>query len=601
MNSNSNNNNNNNNNNKSERRISAFSDMSHGSQVSDISNNSGDQYDPAGLLSVPGSGAPKQSGGLEIGAAAKGKFDRSSFLENIFGTGDEADSKKEGDAKSGTVPFNPKGELRARWDAAIIFLSLYTCVAFPLRITFGSNKFSGFSGFDLFVDACFITDVVLNFYTGYDDGGLTVMSKLDVRRNYLQNHLIIDCISSIPTDIFLLAGQGLSKIGGLYLRLPHLLRIFRLSRFFRYLQRWQDTLPFNTSVHRIIKLLLVVLLFSHFNACLQFYITELENFPENGWVYRSCAGDSPYSTCLIEASPTTQYLFALFKSLSHMLCIGYGQEAPRTQGEIWITIFSMLMGASFYIVMIGMMSSIMLAMDRAGARYREQMVVWKEYFAFLSLPHELRKRVTSHFERRWYTRKFFDEAEMLNELSPFLRHDVMMHLCKDLVNQTPLFRACKPIVVTSIVPLLIPMSMTQGELVYSSGTIADGLFFILSGTINIESAQGDLYTVLKHGSYFGEYPLLYPSVQTRSASARAASFVELFFLSKKNFEEITMIFPELLDLMRSIADAREAIFKAQNSGRTPSKAALKSEERKKERQSFRRASAILLKKAALED
>ena len=53
--------------------------------------------------------------------------------------------------------------------------------------------------------------------------------------------------------------------------------------------------------------------------------------------------------------------------------------------------------------------------------------------------------------------------------------------------------------------------------------------------------------------------------------------------------------------MRSIADAREAIFKAQNSGRTPSKAALRSEERKKERQSFRRASAILLKKAALED
>ena len=592
---------NSNNSNKVERRISAFSDMSHGSQVSDLSNTSGD--DPAGgLLSgtLEGPGAPRHPG-LEMGGGKGGKFDRSSFLENIFGTGDDADKEKVGGGQAGTVPFSPKGQLRARWDATIIFLALYTCVAFPLRITFGSNGFTGFSFFDVLVDAIFIADVVLNFWTGYDDGGLVVMTTTDVRDNYLRNHVVVDAISSFPTDLFLLASKSMSMTGSLYLRLLHLVRILRLSRFFRYLGRWQDTLPFNTSVHRIIKLLLVVLLFSHFNACLQFYITELEGFPENGWVYRSCADDSPYSTCLIEAKPTTQYLFALFKSLSHMLCIGYGQEAPRTQGEIWITIFSMLTGASFYIVMIGMMSSIMLAMDRAGARYREQMVVWKEYFAFLSLPHDLRKRVTSHFERRWYTRKFFDEGEMLAELSPFLRHDVMMHLCKDLVSQTPLFRACKPIVVTSIVPLLIPMSMTQGELVYSSGTIADGLFFILSGTINIESAQGDLYTILKHGSYFGEYPLLYPSVQTRSASARAASFVELFFLSKKNFEEITKIFPELLDLMRSIADAREAIFKAQNSGRTPSKAALRSEERKKERQSFRRASAILLKKAALED
>ena len=257
---------NSNNSNKVERRISAFSDMSHGSQVSDLSNTSGD--DPAGgLLSgtLEGPGAPRHPG-LEMGGGKGGKFDRSSFLENIFGTGDDADKEKVGGEQAGTVPFSPKGQLRARWDATIIFLALYTCVAFPLRITFGSNGFTGFSFFDDLVDAIFIADVVLNFWTGYDDGGLVVMTTTEVRDNYLRNHVVVDAISSFPTDLFLLASKSMSMTGSLYLRLLHLVRILRLSRFFRYLGRWQDTLPFNTSVHRIIKLLLVVLLFSHFNA-----------------------------------------------------------------------------------------------------------------------------------------------------------------------------------------------------------------------------------------------------------------------------------------------------------------------------------------------
>jgi len=212
----------------------------------------------------------------------------------------------------------------------------------------------------------------------------------------------------------------------------------------------------------------------------------------------------------------------------------------------------------------------MLSLDRAGAAYREQLFLWKEYFAYLSLPHKIRSRVLSHFERQWFTRKYFEEQQMLNELSPALKHDVMMHITKDLIAKTPLFKACRPIVLSSVVPLLVPITLTPGELVYKEGAIANDMFFIMHGTVNIESGESEeVFTTLQGGSYFGEFPLLYEGSRTRSASARAATDVELFILRKADFDQVTAIFPEVLDLMRSIADARTAIFNSQHNTPQP--------------------------------
>jgi len=37
---------------------------------------------------------------------------------------------------------------------------------------------------------------------------------------------------------------------------------------------------------------------------------------------------------------------ALFRALSHMLCIGYGRYPPQSVTDVWMTIVSMLIGAT---------------------------------------------------------------------------------------------------------------------------------------------------------------------------------------------------------------------------------------------------------------
>lgn len=67
-----------------------------------------------------------------------------------------------------------------------------------------------------------------------------------------------------------------------------------------------------------------------------------------------------------------QYSWALFKAISHMLCIGFGRWPPQNITEAWLTIVSMMVGATFYALFIGNMSTLLLSIDSSGRLYNEK-------------------------------------------------------------------------------------------------------------------------------------------------------------------------------------------------------------------------------------
>ncbi|GLD50422.1 potassium/sodium hyperpolarization-activated cyclic nucleotide-gated channel 1 [Lates japonicus] len=57
------------------------------------------------------------------------------------------------------------------------------------------------------------------------------------------------------------------------------------------------------------------------------------------------------------------YSFALFKAMSHMLCIGYGRQAPESMSDIWLTMLSMIVGATCYAMFIGHATALIQSLD----------------------------------------------------------------------------------------------------------------------------------------------------------------------------------------------------------------------------------------------
>jgi len=90
---------------------------------------------------------------------------------------------------------------------------------------------------------------------------------------------------------------------------------------------------------------------------------------------------SIYLTCwlvLIIVTPvqrahwTEQYTWALFKALSHMLCIGYGRYPPQGLSEVWLTMVSMLSGAICYALFVGHTTALIQSFDTSKRLYREK-------------------------------------------------------------------------------------------------------------------------------------------------------------------------------------------------------------------------------------
>ena len=156
--------------------------------------------------------------------------------------------------------------------------------------------------------------------------------------------------------------------------------------------------------------------------------------------------ESYYVTLLSPQNATVaeKYSWSLFKAISHMLCIGFGRWPPQNVTEVWLTIVSMMTGATFYALFIGNMSTLLLSIDSSGRLYSEkvynlicfcqnsmmsyfQLSQVEEYIRYRKLPQTIRLRVQEFYEHR-YRKKYFDEDAILDELSVGLRE--VCDVCK---------------------------------------------------------------------------------------------------------------------------------------------------------------------------
>lgn len=61
--------------------------------------------------------------------------------------------------------------------------------------------------------------------------------------------------------------------------------------------------------------------------------------------------------------------------MSHMLCIGYGRFPPQNLTDLWLTMISMISGATCYALFIGHATNLIQSLDSSRRQYRERVGV----------------------------------------------------------------------------------------------------------------------------------------------------------------------------------------------------------------------------------
>ncbi|VVC94042.1 unnamed protein product [Leptidea sinapis] len=480
----------------------------------------------------------------------------------------------------------------------MLLLLVANLIILPVAISFFNDDLSTrWIAFNCLSDTIFLIDIVVNFRTGImqqDNAEQVILDPKLIAKHYLRTWFFLDLISSIPLDyIFLIfnqvndfsesfqilhAGRALRILR--LAKLLSLVRLLRLSRLVRYVSQWEEVyilqnlqkkrterrgrlssdvakkkgdtksnlifkfLNMASVFMRIFNLICMMLLIGHWSGCLQFLVPMLQGFPPNSWVAINE---------LQEAFWLEQYSWALFKAMSHMLCIGYGRFPPQSLTDMWLTMLSMISGATCYALFLGHATNLIQSLDSSRRQYREKVKQVEEYMAYRKLPREMRQRITEYFEHR-YQGKFFDEELILGELSEKLREDVINYNCRSLVASVPFFANADSNFVSDVVTKLRYEVFQPGDIIIKEGTIGNKMYFIQEGIVDIVMANGEVATSLSDGSYFGEICLL--TNARRVASVRAETYCNLFSLSVDHFNAVLDQYPLMRRTMESVAAER---------------------------------------------
>ncbi|XP_059620419.1 potassium/sodium hyperpolarization-activated cyclic nucleotide-gated channel 3 isoform X4 [Phlebotomus argentipes] len=458
--------------------------------------------------------------------------------------------------------IHPCSSFRFYWDLCMLLLLVANLIILPVAISFFNDDLSTrWIAFNCLSDTIFLIDIVVNFRTGImqqDNAEQVILDPKIIAKHYLKTWFFLDLISSIPLDyIFLIFNQDFSESfqilhAGRALRilrlakLLSLVRLLRLSRLVRYVSQWEEVYFLNMAsvFMRIFNLICMMLLIGHWSGCLQFLVPMLQGFPSNSWVAINE---------LQEAYWLEQYSWALFKAMSHMLCIGYGRFPPQSLTDMWLTMLSMISGATCYALFLGHATNLIQSLDSSRRQYREKVKQVEEYMAYRKLPRDMRQRITEYFEHR-YQGKFFDEELILGELSEKLREDVINYNCRSLVASVPFFANADANFVSDVVTKLKYEVFQPGDIIIKEGTIGTKMYFIQEGVVDIVMANGEVATSLSDGSYFGEICLL--TNARRVASVRAETYCNLFSLSVDHFNCVLDQYPLMRKTMETVAAER---------------------------------------------
>ncbi|XP_057691322.1 potassium/sodium hyperpolarization-activated cyclic nucleotide-gated channel 3 isoform X2 [Corythoichthys intestinalis] len=452
--------------------------------------------------------------------------------------------------------FSSSRKKKFYWDLLMLLLMMGNLIVLPVGITFFRDENTpSWIIFNVVSDTLFMVDLVLNFRTGIvkEDSTEILLDPRAIRHNYLKSWFLVDFVSSIPVDyIFLMVDSLDSEVYRTaralrivrFTKILSLLRLLRLSRLIRYIHQWEEifhmTYDLASAMVRIVNLIGMMLLLCHWDGCLQFLVPMLQDFPPDCWVSKNLMVNDTWGV---------QYSYALFKAMSHMLCIGYGAQAPEGMTDVWLTMLSMIVGATCYAMFIGHATALIQSLDSSRRQYQEKYKQVEQYMSFHKLPADVRQKIHEYYEHR-FQGKMFDEENILGELSEPLKEEIVSFNCRSLVANMPLFANADPNFVTAVLTKLRFEVFQPADFIIREGTVGRKMYFIQHGRVSVLT-RGNKETKLSDGSYFGEICLL--TRGRRTASVRADTYCRLYSLSVDSFNEVLEEHPMMRRAFETVA------------------------------------------------
>lgn len=408
------------------------------------------------------------------------------------------------------------------WNGIVFLVAIYVAITIPLRLAFDNISISGPISNSL-ISLVFFVDFVLN--ARHLKRKRRKFQCNNVEDKWWYQHLLLftDFLAAIPFTLFI--------------PLPALalFRQFKLVRTYHIFRLAQQTLLRYAGIFTFFAFLFWVILAINGLAC--------------GWNKLELQNIAP--------DFATDYINALYWTITTITTVGYGDIIPVTNAQKLYAIFVQILGFGVFTFIIGTVASQLLRKDPARIRYEENIEGLASLMHYKTLPGHLRIRIVDFYKYMWKRRLGYDESSFLESLPENLQTEVALHLKKEVIEKVSLFNNASATFKAEIALLLKPIFLTPGDYIFKTGDSGNEMYFVVSGELNtLTQAEDRVIIKLKAGDYFGEISLL--KNKNRSATIKALNYCDLYMLDKDSFDNVINRYPGIKKEIETTIELRES-------------------------------------------
>ena len=387
---------------------------------------------------------------------------------------------------------------------------LYISIFAPLNQIFPQEKSSIYFSFTWLVSIIFIIDALISLKILERGQKKVIWLSQEDYSSYLKKYLLFDILAAIPIVIF---------------PDPSLLQLLPLLKVFKVYQKitfFKQSLIKYPIIGIITQLSFWFVLISHWITC--------------GWLV--IGGANNFETI------RSTYLSSLYWTVTTLTTVGYGDVVPHTNWEKLYAIFVMIIGVGVYGFIIGNVASLLSKKDPAREKHLKNLDDLSALVEYRKIPKDLYSRIRKYFIYMWKQRLGFEETNFLNQLPKGLKLEVLIFLRKDVIKNISLFKDANPRFLQILALHLKPIVLTPNEFLFHEGETGDRVFFVVKGKLKVlRGTDKKEIATISEGDYLGEMALF--KNKPRSASVKAITYCDLYYLEKSSFDTLIPKYPEI--------------------------------------------------------
>ena len=457
--------------------------------------------------------------------------------------------------RNATRYIHPHSLFIQGWFGVILGVVLYSIIVLPFRVAFLENYeiSSAWAFFDYLGDFIFVVDFIFraNFEAFFDENNNLVVDHKAIWQQFAKSGKVKwHILSLLPLEVLTLALPTLCPLWKLQtwslFRLNKLFRVVEIPGLIRSVENSLAKVGVKVPKNplKVIKLLLVISLLSHMNACVFFVIANFNQHANSGNVdaqhnWANAEGlVVPSPTCPGESTSLEmigqQYIAGLYWAMATISTAGYGDITADLNSlqEILYSTLILVVGMLVYTLVIASLEDIVSQLDVTSSLYKIKSDLANTYAQLQCLPEALKGKISSYNEQLWSSHLGVSGEKLLRYIPPALKSELIHEMTMPYLEKTFFIKTCNKDFVNHIMQCLKLEIYLPDDYLFRVGEMSNTLYLLVNGYVDLLTTQGIKFkTVSKCNLGETSFFLFEPQICT----AKAAEMCEVFQLHMSDF------------------------------------------------------------------